>query len=198
MWLDYLQINLLYMPTIFIGGRPRWTEFMRPAQLDPMGATNNVCIGPHAAPRVRLPGSAGIPDASTVAQRFYYYSPRHTKLVFVPRLDFCSGAGHPGEAIGRPRAVSVVTNLCVMSSGPAGRLQVTALHPGVSRAEVEENTGFRIDWAPDVAVTSPPSPAERRLLDEQIDPRGLRFLEVLTGAARRTRLRALADQELSP
>jgi hypothetical protein len=94
--------------------------------------------------------------------------------------------------------VSVVTNLCVMTSGPTGRLYVTHLHPGVSRAEVEENTGFRVDWAPDVAVTSPPSPAERRLLDEQIDPRGLRFLEVLSGAARRTRLRALADQELSP
>jgi acyl CoA:acetate/3-ketoacid CoA transferase beta subunit len=104
MWLDYLQINLMYMPAIFIGGKPRWTEFMRPAQLDPMGATNNVCIGPHAAPRVRLPGSAGIPDASTVAQRFYYYSPRHTKQVFVPELDFCSGAGHPGEApAGRAR-----------------------------------------------------------------------------------------------
>ena len=202
MWLDYLQINLMYMPTIFIGGKPRWTEFMRPAQLDPMGATNNVCIGTHATPRVRLPGAAGIPDASTVAQRFYYYSPRHTKQVFVPELDFCSGAGHPGEGAAtdaqRPREISVVTNLCVMTSAPEGRLQVTHLHPGVSRREVEDNTGFRIDWAQNVALTSPPTAAERSLLDETIDPRGLRFLEVLTGAARRTRLRALANQKLDP
>ena len=100
MWLDYMQINLMVMPTIFLGGRPRWTEFMRPAQIDPMGATNNVCIGPHERPRVRLPGSAGIPDASTVARRFFYYAPRHTRQLFVPKLDFCSGAGHPGMATG--------------------------------------------------------------------------------------------------
>ena len=46
-------------------GRPRWTEFMRPAQIDPWGWTNNVCIGPYARPRMRLPGAAGIPDAVT-------------------------------------------------------------------------------------------------------------------------------------
>lgn len=195
MWLDYLQINLSYMPAIFIGGRPRWTEFMRPAQMDPMGATNNVCIGPHDRPTVRLPGAAGIPDASTVARRFFYYAPRHTRQVFVPTLDFCSGAGHPGTAQGNPRSVSVVTNLCVLASGPSGRLQVTHLHPGVTRADVADHTGFALDWADQVQTTTAPAAAQRRLLDTTIDPRGLRFLEALTGAARRDRLRALASED---
>jgi acyl CoA:acetate/3-ketoacid CoA transferase beta subunit len=196
MWLDYLQINLSYMPAIFISGRPRWTEFMRPAQMDPMGATNNVSIGPHERPKVRLPGSAGIPDASTVARSFFFYAPRHTVQVFVPTLDFCSGAGHPGTPEGNPRLVRVVTNLCVLASAASGRLQVTHLHPGVSRAEVTENTGFPLDWADDVAVTARPTASQLRLLNETIDPRGLRFLEVLTGAARRDRLRALASEAL--
>lgn len=194
MWLDYMQINLLYMPAIFLGGRPRWTEFMRPAQIDPMGATNNVCIGPHDRPRVRLPGSAGIPDASTSARRFYYYAPRHTRQLFVEKLDFCSGAGHPGGPAGNPRTVSIVTNLALLASGPSGRLRVERLHPGVSRAEVADNTGFALDWAPDVTLSTPPTAAELACLDGTIDPRGLRFLEALTGAARRDRLRALAAE----
>ena len=194
MWLDYMQINLMYMPAIFLAGRPRWTEFMRPAQIDPMGATNNVCIGPHERPRVRLPGSAGIPDASTAAERFYYYAPRHTRQLFVPTLDFCSGAGHPGGPTGNPRQVTVVTNLAVLASGPSGRLRVERLHPGVTRAEVDEHTGFALDWAAEPATSTPPTADELDLLDRTIDPRGLRFLEALTGSARRERLRALASE----
>ena len=194
MWLDYLQINLMFMPAIFVGGRPRWTEFMRPAQMDSMGATNNVCIGPHDRPTVRLPGAAGIPDASTVARRFYYYAPRHTRQVFVPKLDFVSGAGHPGGPSGHPRMVSVVTNLAVLASGPSGRLRVTHLHPGVERGEVADNTGFALDWDPALAVSAKPTDDERERLDRVIDPRGLRFLEALSGSARRERLRALARE----
>ena len=192
LWLDYLQINTGYMPAIFLGGSPRWTEFMRPAQIDPMGATNNVCIGPHERPRVRFPGAAGIPDASVAARRFYYYVPRHERQLFVPKLDFCSGAGHPGTGNGNPREIVVVTNLAVLASGPSGRLQVTHLHTGVEPSEVADQTGFDLDWAPELATSVPPTAAELDLLDATIDPRGLRFLEVLTGAARRARLRALA------
>lgn len=192
MWLDYMQINTIHMPTILVGGRPRWTEFMRPAQLDPMGASNNVCIGPHDHPRVRLPGSAGIPDASTVARRFYYYSPRHNRKLFVPQLDFCSGAGHPDDQGGNPQQIAVITNLCVMSSGPGAALQVTHLHPGATREEIQDNTGFPVRWSPDLATTEPPGEQQMQLLDTEIDPQGLRYLEALSGAARKARLRALA------
>lgn len=196
-WLDYVQINLLYMPAIFLGGKPRWTEFMRPAQIDASGATNNVCIGAHDAPRVRLPGSAGIPDASTSAKRFYYYVPGHTRKVFVPSLDFRSGAGHPGEHAehgGEDMTITVVTNLGVLATGPSGRLQVTALHEGVTRADIDANTGFVPGWSDSVAVSAPPTEEELRLLDTVIDPQGLRFLEMLSGNARKTRLRALASR----
>jgi acyl CoA:acetate/3-ketoacid CoA transferase beta subunit len=168
---------------------------MRPAQIDSMGASNNVCIGPYDRPRVRLPGAAGIPDASTAARRFYYYAPRHTRQLFVEKLDFCSGAGHPGAGeSGNPQMVTVITNLCVMSSGSDGRLRVTHLHEGVTRAEVDENTGFALGWEASPAVTQPPSADQLRILNDIIDPRGLRFLEALTGAARRERLRALTLQ----
>jgi len=190
-WLDYVQINLMLMPTIFLGGSPRWTEFMRPAQIDPMGASNNVCIGDYARPVVRLPGAAGIPDASTAAQRFYYYTPRHTKQVFVEKLDFCSGAGHPGDKAGRPEHIVVLSNLCIMASGPGGRLQVTHMHPDVTREEIESNTGFALDWATSLQTSPPPSKDELTLLNELVDPDGLRYLEALNSGARRDRLRQL-------
>ena len=80
----------------------------------------------------------------------------------------------------------------MLASGPSGRLQVTQLHPEVTRAEIADNTGFMLDWAPTLATATAPTAGELRLLDAEIDPRGLRFLEALTGAARRGRLRALA------
>ncbi|MFN2243037.1 MAG: CoA-transferase, partial [Anaerolineae bacterium] len=35
-------------------------EFFRPAQVDPFGNTNNIAIGDHRQPRLRLPGCGGI------------------------------------------------------------------------------------------------------------------------------------------
>jgi len=196
MLIDYIGINLMYMPMLFIGGRPRWTEFMRPAQIDPWGWTNNVCIGPYAQPRMRLPGAAGIPDASPVARRFYYYVPRHTPLAFVSELDFASGVGNPrpGQA-GAVRSITVITNLCVMRTGADGRLAVTSLHPGVDAASVVAATGFPVAVAAGVAISEPPTAAEQALLDAEIDPLGLRYLESLSGAARRDAIGRLAAPE---
>lgn len=196
MLIDYVGINLMYMPMVFIGGRPRWTEFMRPAQIDPWGWTNNVCIGSYAHPRMRLPGAAGIPDASPVARRFYYYLPRHTPLAFVPQLDFASGVGNPRHGqTGDVRSITVITNLCVMSTGADGRLAVTSLHPGIDAASVVAATGFPVAVAADVATSEPLTPREQALLDNEIDPLGLRYLESLSGTARRGEIGRLAAME---
>jgi acyl CoA:acetate/3-ketoacid CoA transferase beta subunit len=196
LWLDYLQINLHYMPGIFLSGK-RWTEFMRPAQIDARGATNNVTIGSHAAPRVRLPGSAGIPDASTAARRFYYYAPRHTRQVFVDTLDFISGAGNADTGGTPDMTITVVSDLGVLITGASGRFEVAQLHDGVTREEIESNTGFTLGWRDNVHTSEPPNDAELHLLNEVIDPQGLRYLEMLSGGARRERLRELAASAAS-
>ena len=36
-------------------------------------------------------------------------------------------------------------------------MQVISLNPGVSREHLQENTGFRLDFAPHVGVTEPPT-----------------------------------------
>ena len=192
-WLDYISINLMYMPSIFIGNCVRWTEFMRPAQIDASGATNNVCIGSYQNPTIRLPGAAGIPDASTVAHRLYYYLPRHTPQQLVTTLDFCSGAGHGGNL----ESVTLVTNLCMMTTAGTGRFCVSHLHPGVTRQDVQDNTGFTLDWGDVVAITPAPTANQLALLNTVIDPEGLRFLEVLSGAERKKYLRKLSSKEVA-
>ncbi|MDB6001591.1 MAG: hypothetical protein JWP52_3290 [Rhizobacter sp.] len=195
----YIDVNLVYMPGAFVSGRPRWTEFMRPAQIDPYGWTNNVQIGRVPGQGVRLPGAAGIPDATSVSRRVFYYVPRHTRDVFVEEVDYRSGIGNPrpGDAASpyAPKKIVVISELCVMESGADGRLDVVSLNAGVTREQVDAATGFALAWAQPVAQTAVPSAGERALLNGRIDPKGLRMLETLSGRDRRSRLRELARLE---
>src|ERR1700735_2056941 len=47
----YWDVNASYLPTFLPGGRGRWKEFLRPAQVDRTGRTNNVVIGSYDAPK---------------------------------------------------------------------------------------------------------------------------------------------------
>ena len=69
--------------------RLRPKEFFRPAQVDPHGNFNNIAFGKdYRHPRLRLPGSGGIPDVTTFIDHIYLYVPRHSRLTFVHKLDF--------------------------------------------------------------------------------------------------------------
>jgi glutaconate CoA-transferase subunit B len=54
------------------------------------------------------------------------------------------------------------------------RMQVESFHPGVSFAQVQENTAFEILAVPGVKQTEPPEKEELRILREEIDP--LRYI----------------------
>ena len=114
-----------------------------------------------------------------------------------------SGVGNPrdgtagqGDASGRVRTITVVTNLCVMTTGNDGRLVVTSLHPGVHETMVAAATGFPVAVVEDVAISEPITPREQALLDHEIDPLGLRYLEGLTGVARREQIARIAAMEV--
>jgi glutaconate CoA-transferase, subunit B len=51
-------------------------------------------------------------------------------------------------------------------------MQVISLNPGVSREQVQENTGFRLEFAADLSVTEPPTDQELKVLRE-LDPEQL-------------------------
>jgi len=130
----------------------------------------------------------------------YLYVPRHSRAVFVERLDFVSGVGvleeeRRGElSILSPGPRYLVTNLGTFDF-EGGRMRLLSYHPGVSVERIQKKTGFPLAMAPDLHETPPPSAEEVRLLREEIDPLGIRELERLSGGRRRAKLREIIERE---
>lgn len=178
----------------------QFKEFLRPAQIDAQGNTNNVAVGDYRRPRVRLPGCGGIPDVTPSSPNIYLYNPRHGRASFVEKLDFVSGLGvGPKEerlqrGITGPGPRGLVTDLG-MFDFEGGRMRLLSYHPGVTVERIQARTGFAVSVAPDLHETPPPSAEELRLLREVIDPLGVRKLETLSGGERWTLLREINRKE---
>jgi glutaconate CoA-transferase subunit B len=198
LWLDrsmgsfgFVQAAADLLPRI----RPK--EFFRPAQVDPHGNFNNIAFGKdYRRPRLRLPGTGGIPDVTPMISNIYLYVPRHSRVTFVPELDFLSGLGHhPQRRRGQgPRYL--VTDLGQFDF-VEGHMRLTHLHPGIEIDRVRAKTGFELRTAVEVGTTPAPTTEQIRLLREVIDPLGIRGLERLSGPARRQKLREIVAIEAS-
>ena len=67
----------------------------------------------------------------------------------------------------------MVTDLAVFGfDDEKRRMQVMSLNPGVSREQVQDNTGFRLDFAANPGVTEPPTDQELKVVRE-LDPEQL-------------------------
>lgn len=145
--------------------------FLGGAQVDRFGNLNSTVIGAYDRPRVRLPGSGGATEIATSCQRLYIVM-RQSPRSFVRALDFLTSLGH--GPTGRERRalgvrtdgpVLIVTDLCTMRPEPeTNEFLVATLHPGVSRDQVREQTGWEVRFAADVTETPPPSPGELEVL----------------------------------
>ncbi len=171
-------------------------EFFRPAQVDAAGNFNNVAFGKdYRKPRMRLPGTGGIPDVSTYSDRVYLYVPRHSRVTFVKKLDFISGLGHNSPQRTRGAGPQYLVSNLGQFDWAAGHMRLTSLHPGVELKRVQAKTGFELHISPDLHQTAPPNAEELRLLREEIDPLGVRRLEILGGSARKDALREILAHE---
>lgn len=186
LWLDRSLTNVGFVRAaadILPILRPK--EFFRPGQIDAAGNFNNIAFGSdYARPRLRLPGSGGIPDVTPIISDIHLYVPRHSRVTFVSKLDYLSGLGyHPERRHGTgPRYL--VTDLGQFDFANQ-RMRLTSYHPGVDVARIQARTGFELEIAPGIGETPLPTSEEIRLLREEIDPLGIRRLESLSGAARR-------------
>jgi acyl CoA:acetate/3-ketoacid CoA transferase beta subunit len=170
-------------------------EWFRPGQVDPHGNFNNLAIGRDAAsPRLRLPGSGGIPDVTVIFDKTYLYVPRHGRATFVPRLDHRSGLGHGGERVWGRGACYLVSDLGQFDFAN-GRLRLISLHAGVDRQRAEAKTGFPIEVLEPLPPTPPPTDEELDVLRRLVDPLGIRRLEFLGGPARRDALISILAAE---
>ncbi len=202
LWLDHSLINVGFVRAaadILPCLRPK--EFFRPAQIDPHGNINNIAFGKeYKKPRLRLPGTGGIPDLTPIMDDIYLYVPRHSRLTFVPKLDFLSGLGHsPARKLGGgPKyLVTDLGEFDFKGGQPPHKslIRLTTYHPGVTITHIKARTGFEFEISPDVRESPTPTEEEIRLLREKIDPLGIRRLEMLSGATRRQLLRKIVQAE---
>lgn len=154
--------------------------FLGGAQIDTYGNLNSTVIGEYEKPKVRFPGSGGANDFASFCWRTMVLTAHNAKR-FVEKLDFLTTPGYltgPGarEVAGLPKDTGpykVITNLAVMGfNEESKRMQVESLHPGVTFAQVQENTSFEMLRAEMVDETRLPQAEELRILREEVDPHG--------------------------
>ncbi|MGI5256193.1 CoA-transferase subunit beta [Streptomyces angustmyceticus] len=178
-WLPYRQH--LAMVT---GGRRH--VMMGASQLDRFGNQNISCIGDWQRPDRQLLGVRGAP-VNTLNNPVSYWVPKHSKRVFVARVDMISGVGYDSAAAAGPSATRfhriprVVSDLGVLDfATPDHRMRLASVHPGVSVEEVRAATGFPLALPDEVPRTREPTATELRLIRTVIDPEGRREREVPT------------------
>jgi hypothetical protein len=170
-------------------------EYFRPGQVDAAGNFNNIAFGrDYRKPRLRLPGSGGIPDVTTFMDNVCLYVTRHSRVTFVEKVDFVAGLGHTPQRRRGRGPVYLISDLGQFDF-LNGRMRLTHLHPGVSLERVRAKTGFPLELATPLQTTKPPTSQELSLLRKQIDPLGIRKLEFLSGPERRKTLRAILELE---
>ncbi|MFB7634387.1 CoA-transferase subunit beta [Streptomyces sp. NPDC056149] len=176
-WLPYRQH--LAMVT---GGKRH--VMMGASQLDRFGNQNISCIGDWERPTRQLLGVRGAP-ANSLNNPTSYWVPRHSRRVFVERVDMVCGVGYDSAAAAGPSATRyhriprVVSNLGVFDfATPDHSMRLASVHPGVTVEEVLDATGFELARPDAVPYTREPTAEELRLIREVIDPQGLRDREV--------------------
>ncbi len=152
--------------------------FMGGAQIDQYGNLNSSLIGDPARPKTRLPGTGGGNDIASLTQMIV--AMKHEKRRFVEHVDFITSPGflrggttrHDSGLVtgGMHR---VVSDLAVFDFDEKDRrMRVIALNPGVTREQVQDNTGFKLKFADDLGITGPPTDQELKELRE-LDPERL-------------------------
>lgn len=166
-------------------------QFVSPAQVDGSGALNTSRVPGRDGGLRRLPGGLATADIAVLVGRLVAYRAQHSPRFLAPQVAFTTGAGHaagpgwrqarrlPGRGV-----VAAVTDAAVLEWADDGAsVRIVAVAPGVSVDEVVAGCGFPLEVPPG-PLPAHDAPAEvRRLLDEVVDPHGVRRLEVRAGRA---------------
>lgn len=156
--------------------------FLGAAQIDIYGNINTTVIGDWHLQKTRLPGSGGANDVSSFSKRLILIIANQSTRTFVKKVDFLTTPGYldgPGarEKAGLPRDTGpyrVITQLGLYGFDDATKeLKLISINPGVTVAQIKENSSFDI-IIPDKVTQSPePSDEELQILRRDIDPVGI-------------------------
>lgn len=149
-------------------------------QVDVEGNINSTCIGDYRQPKVQLVGPIFLPEHLSLFGREYIMMPHHERRNFVEKVDYVSGVGYPGGREGRSKLgligggpAYVYTPKCIFAFNEEGRIYVKSIHPGVSKQDLIDSTGFDLGDLSNVPTTPLPTDEELRILREEVDPKRL-------------------------
>jgi len=148
------------------GGRVT-VGFLGGAQIDKFANLNTTVVGDYAKPKTRLPGGGGAPEIATSSGEIFIIM-KQSKRGFVDKIDFFTSLGHGEGGDHRARLgvktkgpTKLITDLCVFEPDPASKeMSVVSIHPGVTREEIDANTGWKVRYANSVVETPAPTAAE--------------------------------------
>jgi glutaconate CoA-transferase subunit B len=152
------------------GGRIN-VGFLGGAQIDRYANLNTTVVGPYDAPKVRLPGGGGAPEIATSCGEIFIIMAQ-SKRGFVDKLDFVTSIGHVSGGDSRQKLgvktkgpTRLITDLALLEPDPETKeMTVVSIHPGVTREQIQENTGWAVKFAAQVAETPPPTDNELAVL----------------------------------
>jgi glutaconate CoA-transferase subunit B len=141
--------------------------FLGGAQIDRFANLNTTVVGPYDAPKVRLPGGGGAPEIATNCGEIFIIMAQ-SKRSFVAELGFVTSMGH--GRTGRERRelgvtskgpTRLITDLCIFEPDEETKeMTVVSIHPGVTRKQIAENTGWPVKFAAHVVETPAPTAEE--------------------------------------
>src|SRR5262245_39434410 len=152
------------------GGRVT-VGFLGGAQIDRFASLNATVVGPYDKPKVRLPGGGGAPEIASACGEIFIIMAQSTRS-FAAKLDFITSMGHGEGGDHRARLglktkgpTKLVTDLCIFEPDPQSKeMTVTSIHPGVTREQINDNTGWTVRYAANVVETKPPTADEVEVL----------------------------------
>ena len=156
---------------VMLASRNVWKVYGRGAQ-EVMAAAG----GKPSAADLNAAGLIGaVRDASVeVKEGEIFIIMAQGKRGFVDKLDFFTSIGHVTGGDSRQKLgvktkgpTRLITDLALFEPDPETKeMIVTAMHPGVTRDQIKENTGWQVRFAAKVAETAPPTGQELDVLRE--------------------------------
>lgn len=152
--------------------------FIGGAEIDRFGNLNTTYIGGKEHVKVRLPGSGGASDIASLAGRFIIIMD-HERRRFLEKVSYVTSPGFGNGRNWRERhglsgsgPCAVITTKGLMRFDPVTKeMTLQSIHPGITLAEILQNTGWNLKLAPQIDKTKLPTRFELKII-RKYDPHG--------------------------
>lgn len=167
------SLDTLYM---WLGsGRVQMT-LVEAAIVDRYGNINTTAVGSYRQPKVRLPGSGGGTELSSLGRDLLLVSASTNSRSYPERVDYITSPGYLGGGDERARLgykpdtgpKTLVNPLGIFKFDGNGEMVAAALHAGVTPAEVQSIFVWPIKVAADYTALPEPTDAELAIIREEL------------------------------